>query len=80
MSLFGAAARGELQPESEVDLLVEFKRSSKTGLFDYVHMQAALSPLFGNRPIRLSSPGILDNASKRRAILRDLRTLYEARP
>ena len=32
MSLFGSAARNELRPDSDVDLLVEFRRSSKTTL------------------------------------------------
>jgi predicted nucleotidyltransferase len=78
MSLFGSAARGELRPESDVDLLVEFKRSSKTTLFDYARMQDELSPLFGGRPIQIASPGILKNPYRRRTILPDLRVLYEA--
>ena len=78
MSLFGSAARNELRPDSDVDLLVEFKRSSKTTLFDYVRMQDELSPLFGNRPIQIAGPGILKNPYRRRTILPDLRKLYEA--
>lgn len=78
MSLFGSAARNELHPGSDVDLLVEFTRSSKTTLFDYARMQGELSPLFGNRPIQIASPGILKNPYRRRTILPDLRTLYEA--
>ena len=78
MSLFGSAARNELRPDSDVDLLVEFKPSSKTTLFDYTRMQDDLSPLFGNRPIQIASPGILKNPYRRRTILPDLRTLYGA--
>ncbi len=78
MSLFGSAARGEMRPDSDVDLLVEFTRSSKTTLFDYARMQDELSPLFGNRKIQIASPGILKNPYRRRSILRDLKTLYEA--
>jgi len=78
MSLFGSAARNELRPDSDVDLLVEFHRSSKTTLFDYGTMQDELSPLFGNRPVQIASPGILKNPYRRRTILPDLRTLYEA--
>jgi predicted nucleotidyltransferase len=79
MSLFGAAARDELQPGSEVDLLVELKRSSKTSLFDYVPMQGELSRLFGGRRIQIADPRILANPYRRKAILPDLRTVYEAR-
>jgi len=78
MSLFGSAARGELRPDSDVDLMVEFKPSSKTTSFDWIDLQDELSPLFGSRPIQLTSPGILRNPYRRRTILPDLRTLYEA--
>jgi len=78
MSLFGSAARGEMRPDSDVDLLVEFARSSKATLFDYARMQDELSPLFGDRRIQIASPGILKNPYRRRTILPDLKTLYEA--
>ena len=78
MSLFGSAARNELRPESDVDLLVEFKRSSRTTLFDYARMQDELAPLFGNRPIQIAGSGILKNPYRRRTILPDLKVLYEA--
>jgi predicted nucleotidyltransferase len=78
MSLFGSAARGELLPKSDVDLLVEFKPSSRTTSFELVHLQDELAPLFGGRRVQLAEPGILKNPHRRRAILRDLRTLYEA--
>jgi len=78
MQLFGSAARNELRPDSDVDLLVDFKRSSKTGLFELVHMQDELSPLFGKRTIQIAGRGILKNPYRRETILPDLRTLYEA--
>ena len=78
MSLFGSAARNELRLDSDVDLLVEFKRSSKTGLFELVHMQDELSPLFGNRTIQIAGAGILKNPYRRQTIVPDLKTLYEA--
>jgi predicted nucleotidyltransferase len=77
MSLFGSAARSELRPDSDVDLMVEFKRSSKTTYFDIVHMQDELSPLFGKREVHVAGPEILENPYRRRAIVPDLQTLYE---
>jgi predicted nucleotidyltransferase len=77
LSLFGSAARNELRPDSDVDLMVEFKPASKTTLFDYARMQDDLSPLFGNRTIQIASPGILKNPYRRRTILPDLSVLYE---
>ena len=78
MSLFGSAARGELRPESDVDLLVEFKPASRTSSFDLVDMQAELSALFGKRKVDIASPKVLDNPFRRRAILPELRTIYAA--
>jgi len=78
MSLFGSAARNELRSDSDVDLLVEFKATSKTSTFDLVHMQDELSPLFGKREVNIAGPQILENPYRRRTILPDLRTLYEA--
>ena len=78
MSLFGSAARGEMRPDSDVDLLVEFKRSSKTTYFDFARLQDELSLLFGKREIHIAGPEILENPYRRKAILPDLRTLYEA--
>ena len=79
MSLFGSAARGELRPDSDVDLMVEFKPSSTTTSLDLIDLQDELSALFGNRKVEITSPGILNNPYRRRTIERDLRTLYEAR-
>jgi predicted nucleotidyltransferase len=78
MSLFGSAARNELRPDSDVDLLVEFKRTRKTSTFDLVHLQDELSPLFANRTVQIAGPGILRNPYRRKSILPDLRSLYEA--
>ena len=78
MSLFGSAARGELRPDSDVDLMVEFKPSSKTTYFDYARMQDELSPLFGKREVHVAGPEILENPYRRKSILPDLKILYEA--
>lgn len=78
LSIFGSAARGELRPDSDVDLLVEFRPSSRTSLFDLARMQEELSPLFGRRKVHIASPTILENPYRRRTILPDLRRLYEA--
>jgi uncharacterized protein len=78
MSLFGSAARGELRPDSDVDLLVEFKPDSRTSSFDLVDMQAELSSIFGNRKVDVASPRILENPFRRRTIMRDLKTIYAA--
>jgi predicted nucleotidyltransferase/DNA-binding transcriptional ArsR family regulator len=76
MSLFGSAARNELRPESDIDLLVEFKPKQAPSLWGQVRMQEALSPLFGGRQVNIAGPGILENPYRRTTIERDLRVLY----
>jgi predicted nucleotidyltransferase len=79
LSLFGSAARGEMKPESDVDLMVEFDPASKTSLWDYPAMQDDFSALFDRRKVEFASPEILRNPFRRKTILPDLKTLYEAR-
>jgi predicted nucleotidyltransferase len=79
LSVFGSAARGEMKPESDVDLMLEFDPASKTSLWDYPAMQEEFSALFDHRRIEFASPEILRNPFRRKTILPDLKTLYEAR-
>jgi len=79
LSLFGSAARGEMNPESDVDLMLEFDPASKTSLWDYPAMQDDFSALFDHRKVEFASPDILRNPFRRKTILPDLKTLYEAR-
>jgi predicted nucleotidyltransferase/predicted nucleic acid-binding protein len=79
LSLFGSAARDELTPKSDVDLIVEFKPGEAPSLWDFPKMQDSFSALFGNRKVDIASPEILRNPYRRKTILPDLKTLYEAR-
>jgi predicted nucleotidyltransferase len=79
LSVFGSAARGEMKPGSDVDLMVEFDTASKTSLWDYPAMQDDFSALFDRRKVAFASPEILRNPFRRKTILPDLKTLYEAR-
>lgn len=79
LGVFGSAARRELRSGSDVDLLVEFAPESNASLFDFPAMQQEFSALFGNRSVDLVPPRVLRNPHRRKAILADLRVLYEAR-
>jgi predicted nucleotidyltransferase len=79
LSVFGSAARGEMKPGSDVDLMLEFDPASKTSLWDYPAMQEDFSALFDHRKVEFASPEILRNPLRRKTILPDLKTLYEAR-
>ena len=76
MALFGSAARGELRPDSDIDLLVEFKPKQGPSLWGLTDMQDALSPLFEGRQVHIAGPGILNNPYRRKTIERDLKVLY----
>ena len=77
LSLFGSAARGELEPESDIDLLVEFEEENEMSLGGMVRLGDALSLLFG-RKVDIATPGILNNPYRQQSILKDLKELYAA--
>ena len=78
LGLFGSAARGELGPESDVDLLIEFETGKAPSIWAEPEMRDAFSALFGGRRVDLVPPEVLENPYRRKTILRDLRVLYEA--
>ena len=78
LGLFGSAARGELAPESDVDLLIEFEPGKAPSLWAEPEMREAFGALFGGRRVDLVPPQVMENPYRRKSILRDLRVLYEA--
>jgi predicted nucleotidyltransferase len=64
---------------SDVDLLVEFAPESHASLFDFPEMQREFSAVFGNRCVDLVPQQVMRNPHRRKAIMADLRVLYEAR-
>lgn len=55
LSLFGSALRNELNPESDIDILVEFDKEHIPGLFDITRMEMELSEMIG-RKVDLRTP------------------------
>ena len=54
LALFGSFARGEQNPDSDIDVLVEFERDQKS--FDhFIHLAFFLEELF-KRPVELVTP------------------------
>ena len=76
--LFGSAARGELRPDSDIDLLVEFESGAAPSLGGMVGIQDAFVSLFGGRKVDVATPAILNNPYRRRAIEKDMEELYAA--
>lgn len=78
LALFGSAARGELGPDSDIDLLVEFEPGQAPSLWAEQELQGSFSRLFGGRRVDIAPPGILRNPYRRKYIERDMKVLYEA--
>ena len=79
LALFGSAARGELRPDSDIDLLVEFESGESPSLGGMTEIQEAFAKLFGGRKVGVATPSILNNPYRRRAIEKDMEEkLYAA--
>ena len=49
LSLFGSAARGDMRPDSDIDLLVDFLPDADIDLVDYAGLMLDLSHLLGRK-------------------------------
>jgi len=77
LNIFGSAARDELEPESDIDLMVEFEKGQAPSLWASQQLQDDFSRLFGGRSVDIASPEILRNPYRRKTIEPDLKVLYE---
>lgn len=76
LSIFGSAARGEMRPDSDVDLLVEFIPEAKVDLFDYSGLILDLTHLIGRKADLVSKKGL--KPLIRESVLKEARLLYAA--
>ena len=56
LSLFGSALRDDFRPDSDIDLLVEFRAGAAPSLLDLARMERELSVLLGGRKVDLRTP------------------------
>ncbi|TVR99752.1 MAG: DNA polymerase subunit beta [Phycisphaerales bacterium] len=75
--LYGSAARGELKPDSDINLLVAFEPGIVPDLDELDKLEEELFPVFG-RPIDLLTKGSIRNPFLRASIEKDLKVLYAA--
>ena len=75
LGLFGSAARDEMGPDSDIDILVEFDPNARIGL-EFFDLEQELTNLFG-RKVDLGTKVSL-KPWVRKNVLRDLRILYAA--
>jgi uncharacterized protein len=76
LSLFGSAARGELRPDSDVDLLVEFLPGARPGLLGVVALSRELSAVLGRRVDIAVKPALKPRIRPR--VLAEARLIYAA--
>ena len=76
LSLFGSAARGEMKPNSDIDLLVEFLPNADVGLLEHAGLMLELQRLLGRKVDLVSKNGLKPRI--RSSVLRDARPVYAA--
>lgn len=77
LALFGSALKDDFGPESDVDLLVEFKPGAVKTLFDRGRVQMEFERLFG-RKVDLAELRLMDNPIRRQEIMAKKEEIYAA--
>ena len=76
LSVFGSAARGDMRPDSDIDLLVEFEPDAQIGLWEFARMEGELQDLLGRHVDLVSKRGLKPRV--RPFVLRDAKVIYAA--
>ena len=74
--LFGSAARGEMRPDSDIDLLVDFLPGARPGRLGVSAMMREFSALLGRRVDLAVKPAL--KPLIRPAVLAEARLIYAA--
>jgi len=87
LSLFGSAVRGDLGPESDVDVLVSFQEGTEPTLFEFSRLARELGELLGREVVVLTPAGwsraaipigvARSSKQRRRSMPRDRDALYD---
>ncbi len=76
LSVFGSALRGQLGPDSDIDLLVEFEQGRTPGLFSIIKMEMELAEILGKK-VDLRTPEDLSQYF-RDEVIRNAEIQYQA--
>jgi hypothetical protein len=68
LSLFGSAVRNELQPESDIDFLIEFDPAHRPGMVEFHRLEQEISELYGGRRVDLVNPKYLNHRIRERVL------------
>jgi predicted nucleotidyltransferase len=76
LSIFGSAARGEMRPDSDIDLLVEFLPHAEVGLVEHAGLMLDLQRLLERKVDLVSKNGLKPRV--RPFVLADAQLVYAA--
>jgi uncharacterized protein len=76
LAVFGSVARGEMHPDSDIDLLVEFQSDADVSLLDHFAAEREFSELLGRKVDLVSKRSLRDGLKNE--ILSQARLLYAA--
>jgi predicted nucleotidyltransferase len=77
LSIFGSALREDFRPDSDVDILIVFRKEAKWSLFDVIDAEYELEQIIG-RKVDLVEKKALRNPFRRHHILTHREVLYAA--
>ncbi|HEC02944.1 MAG TPA: nucleotidyltransferase [Phycisphaerales bacterium] len=80
LAVFGSAVRGELTPDSDIDLLVTFAPEADWTMFDHYRMENELTELLAREVDLVSIRAIEENPNRiyRKEILDNAKVIYAA--
>jgi len=76
LCVFGSAVRGEMRPDSDIDLLVDFLPEARPGLLGLSALMREFSGLLGRRVDLAVKPALKPNI--RASVLADTHVVYAA--
>ena len=80
LAVFGSAVRGQLRPDSDLDLLVAFDPNADWSMFDHYRMENDLVELFAREVDLISRQAVEENPNWicRKEILNSAKVIYAA--
>jgi hypothetical protein len=76
LSFFGSAARGEMRPDSDIDVMVEFDPGARIGLLKFESLSEDLAALVGRKVDLVTKRGL--KPWIRPHVLKEARVIYAA--
>ena len=76
LAVFGSAARGDIRPDSDVDILVDFEPGARIGLIKFASLSEELEGLVGRRVDLVPKTGLKPRV--RPVVLGEAQRVYPA--